>query len=138
MWNLFRKRDLLLIAVVLFVAAIAYGAMLFGRSRQTLSDSVDIWVGNALYQSVKLAPQTIAVEQENGERNVVEINEKGARIVESTCKNQLCVRQGEVTVENWFRRSLGRSVICLPNRVIVELAILDAEQMQRELDLPDV
>lgn len=136
---MFGKRDLLLIAAVLCVAVAAYGAMMLGRSQQTLSDSVYIWVGESLRQTAKLgAPQTITIAQDSGEINVVEITEKGARMLESSCRNQLCVQQGEVTVDNWLRRSLGRSLICLPNRVIVELAILDAEQIQRELDLPDV
>lgn len=136
---MFHKRDILLITAILCIAAAAYGFMIWTRSEQTLLGTVDIWVNNSLYQSVSLGkPQTILIEQENGERNVVEIGEEGARIVESSCKNQLCVQQGEVNVNNWVRRSLGRSVICLPNRLIVELAVSDAEQIQQDLDLPDV
>jgi len=136
---MFQKRDALLIAAILCAAALAYGIMVLTRSQQTLSNSVDVWVGNVLYQTVKLGkPQIITVEQANGERNVIEISEKGARMAESSCKNQLCVLQGEVTADNWLRRSLGRKVICLPNRVMVELAVEDADQIQRELDLPDV
>ena len=136
---MFQKKDIILIAAILCAAALTYGAMLLTRSRQTLSNSVDIWVGNALYQTVRLGKsQMITIEQANGERNVIEIDENGARMAESSCKNQLCVLQGEVTADNWIHRSLGRKVICLPNRVMVELAIQNAEQIQRELDLPDV
>jgi hypothetical protein len=44
----FQKKDIILIAAILCAAALSYGIMMFTRSRQTLSNSVDIWVGNIL------------------------------------------------------------------------------------------
>ena len=41
----------------------------------------------------------------------------------STCHNQLCVQMGEVTLDNWETRPNQQFIICLPNRVSVELVV---------------
>ena len=41
----------------------------------------------------------------------------------STCGNQLCVHMGAVTLNNWETRPQQTYIICLPNRVSVELAV---------------
>lgn len=136
---MFRKKDILIISAALCIALVAYGVTWIARSGQKLSSMVEIRAGNALYQTVPLGPaRQIEVRQDNGDWNVIEIDWNGIRMVESSCKNQLCVQQGAVTVDNWRYRSLGRSIICLPNRVIVELTVENAQQIQLEQDLADV
>ena len=61
--------------------------------------------------------------QEDGSVNVVEISERGAVMASSTCHNQLCVQMGEVTLDNWETRPNQQFIICLPNRVSVELVV---------------
>ncbi len=63
----------------------------------------------------------IAVRQPTGEANVLRLTESGVRMHSSTCHNQLCVQQGEVTLENRDMRPLQNFIVCLPNRVSVEL-----------------
>jgi len=134
-----RRKDALLIALVLLLAAGAYGASVLSRQGQTLSGLVNIYANGALYASVPLGEaRQVRVEQADGHVNVVQIDEKGAVMVYSSCKNQLCIQQGEVTVDNWTRRSMGRSIICLPNRVQVELALSLSQEEWVDLDAPDV
>lgn len=52
----------------------------------------------------------------------------------STCHNQLCVQQGEVTRDNWSRRALGAHILCLPNRVDAELEV---EAAASPVEAPD-
>jgi hypothetical protein len=40
---------------------------------------------------------------------------------ESSCPNQDCVHQGAVTVDNADARPLLNQIICLPNRVVLEM-----------------
>ena len=47
----------------------------------------------------------------------------GAVMASSTCHNQLCVQMGEVTLDNWETRPNQQFIICLPNRVSVELVV---------------
>lgn len=136
---MFRKKDIIMIIGVLVIALVVYGATWFARTKQSLSGMVNISVDGKQFQTVKIGDsQTVRVEQENGAINIVEITHNCVKMEYSSCKNQLCIHQGEVTVDNWTRRSMGRSIICLPNRVVVELALdQDAVDLTKE-DPPDV
>ena len=65
----------------------------------------------------------VTVDQGNGKVNVIHMTENGFYMASSTCDNQLCVQQGEVTVDNYRHRILGASVLCLPNNVDLELVV---------------
>ena len=133
-----RGKDALIICLALLVAAAAYGGMVWARGGQTLSGMVEIRVNGELFAAVPLGEtRDVVIEQENGEINTVSIG-GGVRMSQSSCKNQLCLHQGEVTPTNWTGRALGRSIVCLPNRVLVELALEDSARRVVEGDLPDV
>mgnify|MGYP003623811790 FL=1 len=103
------------------------------------SGTVEIYADGALYASVSLAePQEITVSQETGDVNVVRIDDHGVTMASSSCKNQLCVEQGMVNAENWTRRAMGRSIICLPNHVLVELALDAGHPSLQAEDVPDI
>ena len=65
----------------------------------------------------------VTVDQGNGMVNVIHLLPDGFYMASSTCENQLCVSQGEVTVDNYQRRILGTSVLCLPNGLDLELVV---------------
>ena len=52
---------------------------------------------------------------------MVSVTARGAVMQFSTCDNQSCVQQGEVTLDNRDSRVLGNMIICLPNEVILEV-----------------
>ena len=92
------------------------------RSRQVARDEIAVYVDGKLYATSPLrAGQDLTVEQEDGSVNVIRMTENGFYMQSSTCKNQDCVHQGDVTRDNWSQRLLGTHVICLPNRVDVVL-----------------
>ena len=68
-------------------------------------------------------PQTVTIEQKDGNKNVIVITEDGAYMDSSTCHNQICVHSGKVTRDNWDYRPDGAFIICLPNQVSVELVV---------------
>ena len=63
----------------------------------------------------------VTITQPSGETNVIHITHNGFHMASSTCDNQLCITEGEVTVDNFETRILGPYVLCLPNRVELEL-----------------
>ncbi|GHU83270.1 lipoprotein [Clostridia bacterium] len=133
---MFRKKDWVVIAVGLALAVLVYGGTRLARQGQKLAGTVEVYVGDIRYATAPLGvPRDIVVEQETGEINIVRIDAQGVHMEHSNCINQLCVQQGEVTSENWTRRALGRQIICLPNRVIVSVAIEGAAQ---GADIPDI
>lgn len=134
-----RKKDVILIVALLLVAGIAYGGMLLLRGGQALSGTVAVYVDSELYAQARLdTPDEIRVEQPGGEVNVIAIDETGVHMAYSSCNNQLCVHQGAVNAENWTRRSMGRSIVCLPNRVLVELTLDEGHPTMEDWDAPDI
>lgn len=121
------KKNWLVIAVIILAAALLLGMSVLSRPNQAVEENtVIITVDGKEYARVPLSrPQTVTVAQENGCVNVVEVSDHGAVMASSTCDNQLCVNMGEVTVDNWEFRSNQQFIICLPNRVSIELAVTE-------------
>ena len=121
------KKNLLVIVCIAVIAAALLGMSLLHRPETAVNeDAVIISVDGREYRRVPLSqPQTVTVGQENGCVNVIEVSDHGAVMVSSTCDNQLCVNMGEVTVDNWRFRPNQQFIICLPNRVSIELAVTE-------------
>ena len=64
---------------------------------------------------------SITDENDPSIKNVLRITQNGFMMESSTCDNQDCVDQGEVTLENMDERVLMNMVICLPHQLSVEL-----------------
>ena len=124
---------ILLIAVVLIAAVAAVGLM---ANRDLLSPTTPsepaadgqpvaylrIQVDDQIWAPIALADgDEYTIEQPNGAVNVVRANASSIVMHSSTCDNQSCVEQGEVTLENRDMRVLSNMIICLPNQVILEL-----------------
>ena len=57
--------------------------------------------------------QTIEIQNDD-HTNVIVIEDGTVRMESSTCKNQICVNHGRISL-------IGDSIVCLPNRVVVEI-----------------
>ena len=123
--------------MILCLVVLGAGALLgyqLQRSRQVARDEIAVYLDGKLYATSPLrSGQDLTVEQEDGSVNVIRMTENGFHMQSSTCKNQDCVHQGDVTRDNWSQRLLGTHVICLPNRVDVVLMVESADP-----ELPDV
>ena len=64
---------------------------------------------------------TIGREGDETIKNTLRLWQTGFAMDSSTCDNQDCVQQGEVTFENMGGRVLMHMVLCLPHNVSVEL-----------------
>ncbi|MBQ2985308.1 MAG: NusG domain II-containing protein [Clostridia bacterium] len=116
--KLIGKKDIVIIGAALAVCLVA--ALLFAGSA---GGEVRVYVGEELYEEASLyMDKTIVIDQHNGSRNEVRIENGGVYMAFSTCENQNCVHQGEMTPDNIASRALSNWIICLPNRVTVELA----------------
>jgi hypothetical protein len=62
-------------------------------------------------------------------KNTVHISPDGFYMASATCNNQDCVHQGQVTLNNRDVRLLGNQVVCLPNKVILELLTPEEAQV---------
>ncbi len=126
--------------LILIMAACSVSLLFFGASSRlgkASSGRIRVLVNGEIYTEQPLRNgETIVVTQPDGSENVIMMTEDGFYMLSANCHNQDCVRQGEVTAKNHMFRSLGTSVICIPNRVEVQLVLADEGQYE-ELDLPD-
>ena len=97
----YTKADIFLVVVLLIVSI----ALLLNDIKDSGS-KVQIFVKNKLQGEYLLSePQLISI---NNDEIIVEIKDEKARLLKSSCKNQLCVKQ------SW---SNSFPVICLPNQI---------------------
>lgn len=121
-----KRRDWLIIALVLAVSLLLFVL----RPKATDDPQTTAYLRiTAPDQSFELVPltgdQEIEVLQADGSRNVVQVFDGGFRMKESNCKNQDCIHQGDVTLENMDSRALANQIICLPHKVVLELVTGD-------------
>lgn len=122
---------ILVIALVL-VAVVAAAGMILKPQTQTPAENVQGWlriqVDDRVMEPVPLVDGgEYVIDQPDGKQNVVHTTASGAVMHFSTCDNQSCVQQGEVTLDNRDSRVLGNMIICLPHKV--SLALYSAEEI---------
>lgn len=100
-----KKGDIAAAAAVTVAALAAF--MLFGRSSGTTvvikQDS------KVIYRASLYTDNTVELDG-----NTVVIKGGKVKMQSAGCKNQICVKTGEISKK-------GESIICLPNRVIAEI-----------------
>ena len=126
---------LILVMILCSAAALLYGASsMFGKKS---AGRVLVLVNGEPYAEQDIrAGETIIVSQPDGCENVVRMTENGFYMQSANCKNQDCVHQGEVNGDNYLLRTLGTSVICIPNRVEIRLVLAD-DAAEPEIEIPD-
>ena len=108
-----KKRDLLLLAVLLAAAALLFAGREFfaGRPAVMVSVSVD---GTEIMTLDLNRNDDIVIESGTGQTSHLIIEDGKAFLTEASCPVKLCVRQGAIS-------ETGQSIVCLPNRVIVTI-----------------
>lgn len=116
-----RKNDILLLAAVLVLAGLLWlGLRLFQDEGATVRVTID----GAEYGSYPLnKAQTVTIGDEE-HYNLLVIEDGAASVTEASCPDKLCVRQGKAAFD-------GQSIICLPNKVVVE--VLGGEQGESDV-----
>lgn len=114
-----KKRDLIVIAAVLASAltGVILAYLIFDRD----AAHVSITVGDREPVIYPLEDRTVTIDAGGGRTNTVVITRDGVYMKEASCENRDCIEQGMLTAENCGTRLTGRFIICLPNRVTVEL-----------------
>ncbi len=128
-----RRRDIVVIGIALALALCAFLARYLITLDKTADGAVEIYVEGKLYATARVGQKEDVVVERDGMRNVISFTENGVLMRSSTCRNQLCVGQGEVTTENYASRAMGTRIICLPNAVEIRLTLSSPDA-----DAPDI
>lgn len=105
-----RRGDILLIIALL---AAALSVWLYTYLTRAESASVRVTVDGVAFGTYPLSEDTEVRIGDNTAYNILTIKDGEAWISEASCPDKLCVKQGKIEYD-------GQSVICLPNKVVVE------------------
>lgn len=133
-----KRRDWIILIIVLGLALLCYltrGLWSGFLEGQKDTARLRISIDGKLHSEVALdGEKLIELLQDNGSRNVVKVFPGGFSMLESNCPNHDCIAQGEVTRENVESRLYYHQIICLPNRVVLEM--VNGEETQFLEDKP--
>ena len=130
------KKNLLLIGGTMLIACMLLAVARMGMQNKAPNGLVRIYLKDQLYSQERLSsPRDITINQPDGKTNILHLMENGFYMKESTCSNQLCIEQGQVTVDNYYKRHMGTDIYCSPHGVRVELVLTDRTPVP---DLPDI
>jgi len=96
-----------LLLIILSLSGICFIREILPESQTVLIDAD----GKPAYVLPLNEDKTVSVEGSEG-KTIVEIRGKRVRIMDSPCRNKLCIRQG------WVETG---GVVCLPNKVVVTI-----------------
>lgn len=120
------KKEFILVIILLVIAGGFYLYNYLQTKNSTPLAEIEIFVNGAFYKKANIVNgETVEIKQDDGKLNKLKFTKDGVYMEHSSCSNQLCVHQGEVNFQNYKTRALGRSIICLPNNVLVSLVISD-------------
>lgn len=121
-----KRADILLISVIL-IAALAFLIPRYigsdskgGEGKELVAN---ITVDGKLYRTVKLTKeeQTIDIRTERG-YNILKVHDYGIEMYEADCPDQVCLGFGFITKPK-------QTIVCLPHRVMVEIANASGEDV---------
>lgn len=102
-----KKKELIITACVLLCAVVCLLLIKFSNNGAA---TVKIMEENKVLHTVSLYKDAV-IELEH---NTVVIQKGKAFVSKADCKNQICVKTGEISKK-------GEQIICLPNKIIVEV-----------------
>lgn len=116
------KRDAALAGIVCLCAAVIW--LFFHFVMPGDKNQVRITVDGELYGEYSLdEEQTISI----GSHNTCRIVDGRVRMIQADCPDQLCVHQKAIDAN-------GGTIICLPNRVVIELISSDGDGADQKPD----
>lgn len=111
--GMIKRNDFILIGILVVAFAIICAAILFfKRDGREVVVSIDGVPSISFPLDENLVYE---IEGFNGGKNTLVIENGAAYLTDSTCPDHLCEYMGRIS-------KVGQSIICLPNRVVVEIA----------------
>ena len=108
-WLRSHRNDLLLMAILLILGGAL--ALLLWFTRQA-GGTVTVQIDGKVVMELPLSEDAELVLGEGAHTNTLVIRGGTARVVDASCPDRLCVRQGAV-------QYAGESIVCLPHKLVV-------------------
>ncbi len=102
------------IALLIALVAVGLGISLLVASGATKGERAYVTVDGKTYGTYDLHKDQDVIIREDDRVNKFSIKDGRVQMTQASCKNQICVHQGAIDTS-------GQSIICLPNKVIIEI-----------------
>lgn len=116
------KGDKLLIVFVIILAVVS-SVFIKRQALSTNGKYISVQVNGKEIKKIifdsQIIGNTIPVETEYG-YNLIEIGDEKVRVIEADCPDEIDVKQGYIS-------SIGETIVCLPNKMVVEIKGLDKD-----------
>ena len=108
-----KRNDIIFVTIILLLAGVLY--LLFALGGDKDGDKVTVTVDGKIYGTYPLdEDKTIEIKNADG-FNTVSIHDGQVSVTDADCKDKYCVKQGVISYNN-------ESIICLPHKLVVEIA----------------
>lgn len=102
-----KKADIIIFAFILLICAVGF---LFINGNRNVGSRVTVSVDNEVVYDIPLNTDRVVALP----KNTVSVINGEVFMEYSSCKNQICVKTAPI-------KNAGEKIICLPNKVIVEV-----------------
>lgn len=108
------------IIIIVFLMLLSFTPNIFfykSLSKHYNSSYANIEISGEFYDSIPISSfkgeKKITIETKYGNK-IILIKNNAIQIIESDCKDEICVKQGQAS-------KVGESIICLPHQLIIEI-----------------
>ena len=117
-----KRNDMILLLAILLPAVIIMTVMSLNKNA---GGQVKVTVDGELYGIYDLdKKETIVIENEEGFKNIVEIENGYVYMKEADCRDLICVNQGNISKKS-------ETIVCLPHKVVVE--VISGEESEADV-----
>ena len=115
--NNLKKLDIIIIISLIVLSFIPHFILARTLSSDYASTYANIKVSGKFYENIPLSSfkgeKTFVIETSHGS-NTILVKNNTIQIIEADCYDELCIKQGAIS-------EVGKSIICLPNELIIEI-----------------
>ena len=122
-----KKKDIILIAAALVLAAALYAVSQLTLGTQAAQVVVTVGGEEVLRRPLAVS-DTYEIAQENGDVNIIRVENGAVFMQEANCRDGLCIRQGKM-------KNAAKTIVCLPHELVVRL---DGEPIQTPAEEDDL
>lgn len=122
-----KKRDIIIIAAALVLALALYAVSQLALGTEAAQVVVTVGGEEVLRRPLAVS-DTYEIAQEDGDVNVIRVENGAVYMQEANCRDGLCIRQGKM-------RNAAKTIVCLPHELVVRL---DGEPIQPDNDDLDI
>lgn len=117
------KGDKVLVGIVVILTLLSLGFIkrqAFSNENKFISIQVNGEQVKKIIFDKNIIGKQIAIESKYG-YNLIEIGDEKVRVIEANCPDKIDVKQG-------FISKIGESIICLPNRMVIEIKGMEKDE----------